>query len=312
MAVKPRSRFAGMTITLKNSEIQLSIRPDLGGRIDQLQDLKTAHEWLWHPLDYDPQLSRKLEVGASFDGNWTGGWDEIFPNDAAGVFQNRQLVDHGELWSPAWELLEKSELSVKMALTCQTVPVQVEKTIALDENQAKAKIDYLFKNQSEETIPFLFKQHAAIAIEEGDEVLLPDCTIEPAVLEFSKIIGRQEKTRFPKAFAADGSEVNVQRIPPRSSQLQEFYYSSQLAVGQCGIHNQRSASTLLMSFDIADFPYVWVFASFGGWQNHYVLVLEPCTNIPYDLEIACRNGTSALLPPQSSQLRTLTVELQRL
>lgn len=85
-----------------------------------------------------------------------------------------------------------------------------------------------------------------------------------------------------------------------------------MAVGQCGIRNQRSASTLLMSFDTADFPYVWVFASFGGWQNHYVLVLEPCTNIPYDLEIACRNGTSALLPPHSSQLRSLTVELQRL
>ncbi|GAA6619033.1 hypothetical protein [Scytonema sp. NUACC26] len=289
----------------------LSIRPDLGGRIDRLQDLKTGKEWLWHPSNYEPQVSRKLEVGASFDGNWTGGWDEIFPNDAAGVFQNRNLVDHGELWSQAWELLEQSEVSVKMALTCQTVPVQVEKTITLDEERAKATINYLFKNQSEETIPFLFKQHAAIAIEEGDEVLLPDCFIEPAVLEFSKIIGRQEKTCFPKAFAVNGSEVNLQQIPPRSSQLQEFYYSSQLATGQCGIRNLRSASTLLMSFDTVDFPYVWVFASFGGWQNHYVLVLEPCTNIPYDLEIACRNGTSALLPPKSSQLRSLTVELQR-
>ncbi|GAB1541942.1 hypothetical protein NUACC21_46150 [Scytonema sp. NUACC21] len=300
-----------MIITLKNTEIQLSVRPDLGGRIDQLQDLKTGQAWLWHPKDYDPKYSRQLAVGASFDDNWTGGWDEIFPNDAAGVFQNWQLVDHGELWSQAWELVEKSEVSVKMALACRTVPVRVEKTIVLDEDRAKLKVEYLFKNQSEETIPFLFKQHTAIAIEAGDEILLPDCTIEPAVLEFSKIIGRQAKTPFPKAFAADGREVEVQRVLPPSSQLQEFFYSSQLAVGQCGIRNLRSASALLMSFDTADFPYVWVFASYGGWRNHYVLVLEPCTNIPYDLEIACRNGTSALLPPQSSQLRTLTVELQR-
>lgn len=300
-----------MIITLLNSEIKLTIRPDLGGRIDQLQDLQTEHQWLWHPKGYDESQTRTLAFLSSFDDNWTGGWDEIFPNDAAGVFQGRHLVDHGELWSTKWEVVETSNNGVKMVRSCQTVPVRVEKIILLDETKPEAKIEYLFQNESDETIPFLFKQHAAIAIEEGDEILLPDCLIEPAVIEFSKIIGRQEKTRFPKALAADGREIEVQRTPPRSSQLQEFYYSSNLARGECGIRNERSQSALLMNFDTTDFPYVWVFQSYGGWHNHYVLVLEPSTNIPYDLEIACRNGTSAVLRPQEVQRRTLTVRLQR-
>lgn len=298
-------------ITLENSELKLIVRPDLGGRIDQLEDLKTGHQWLWHSPGYDPSQSRNLSVGASFDDNWTGGWDEIFPNDAAGPFRTFELVDHGELWSQTWEVIETTKFSVKMVRYCQTVPVMVQKIITLDEVQPEAKIEYLFKNTSDETIPFLFKQHAAIAIEENDEIRLPDCWIEPVALGFSKLIERDEKTRFPTALAADGTEIDVGRIPPRSSQLQEFYYSSDLAVGQCGIYNQRSQSALMMSFDTKEFPYVWVFQSYGGWHDHYVLVLEPCTTIPYDLEVACRNGTAAQLGPQETQQRTLTVSLQR-
>lgn len=48
---------------------------------------------------------------------------------------------------------------------------------------------------------------------------------------------------------------------------------------------------------------VGVFQSYGGWRGHYVLVLEPCTTIPYDLEVACRNGTAALLkPPKTARV----------
>lgn len=301
----------GQAIALENSEIQLLIRPDLGGRIDQINDRQTDKQWLWHPESYHANQTRSLAVGASFDDNWTGGWDEVFPNDAAREFQGRNLVDHGELWSQAWQVVKHSPFSIQLAYQCQTVPVRVEKTIQLHETAPEAQIEYRFQNHSNETVPFLLKQHAAIAIEAGDEILLPDCLIEPAFLEFSKIIGQPGKTRFPKAIAADGREIEVQYIPPRDSQLQEFYYSSELAVGQCGIRNSRSGSALIMNFDTTDFPYVWVFQSYGGWRDHYVLVMEPCTNIPSDLEIACQNGTAAQLQPQEIQRRSLSLRLQR-
>jgi galactose mutarotase-like enzyme len=300
---------AKQAITLVNENLKLTIRPDLGSRIDQLLDCKTGREWLWHPAQYDTLQTRSLPIGASFDDNWTGGWDEIFPNDAAGPFREYTLVDHGELWSQPWKVIETSPLLVKLTYQCQTVPVLVEKTVRLHETQPEVVIEYRFENQSDKTIPFLFKQHAAIAIQEGDEILLPDCLIEPAFPEFSKIIGRAKKTPFPKAFAADGQEINVRKIPPRSSKLQEFYYSSNLAEGMCGIYDARSQSSLVMNFDTSDFPYVWVFQSYGGWNDHYVVVLEPCTTIPYDLEIASRNGTTAQLKPQETQHRTLTLRL---
>ena len=298
-------------LTLENSEIRLVVRPDLGGRIDQLDDLKTGHSWLWHPPHYNAEKTRSLTVGVSFDDYWTGGWDEVFPNDAAGTFQGRNLADHGELWSQRWKVLAETPLSLTLGYQCQTVPIWVEKIIQVDENQPAASLVYNFQNQSEEQIPCLFKHHAAIAIEAGDEILLPDCWVEPAFLEFSKIISQPGKTRFPKAIGAKGEEVDLRIMPPPSSKLQEFYYSSDLSEGFCGIRHQRTQSSLRMTFDTAAFPYVWMFQSYGGWQDHYVVVVEPCTTLPSDLEAACRNHTVALLGPHENQRRRLNLQLQR-
>lgn len=296
---------------LENEDIRLTIRPDSGGRIDQLQDIKTGHEWLWHPSEYNLTETRSISVGASFDEHWTGGWDEIFPNDIAGEFHGYHLVDHGELWSQKWQVMTTTAFSITLKYQCQTVPVAVEKTIQLKPTRPEAHILYQLHNQSDQVIPFVLKQHAAIAIEAGDEILLPDCWIEPAFLEFSKIIGQAGKTRFPNALAADGTEIQVQYIPAPSSKLQEFYYSSDLAVGQCGIRNHRSHSALLMQFDTTDFPFVWVFQSYGGWREQYVLVMEPATTMPADLEVACQQGTVAQLQPHSIQHRRLTFCLER-
>lgn len=300
-----------MVIDLENSELKLTVRPDLGGRIDQIHDRHTGKDWLWHPAQYDPNQTRSLPIGASFDQNWTGGWDEMFPNDAAGSFKDRTLMDHGEVWSQGWQILETSPQQVRMGLTCQTVPVTIEKTIRLHETEPQFHIEYQLQNQSQEMIPFLLKQHAAIAIAAEDEIVLPDCCVEPVTLDFSKIIGQAKQTRFPQAFDANGDAVDLRRIPPRESQLQEFYYCSDLQKGECGIYNPTSRSALIMQFDQADFPYVWVFQSYGGWQDHYVLVMEPCTTISYDLEVAYQQGTTPQLVSHEQQQRSLTVRLKR-
>ncbi|MDX2229634.1 MAG: DUF4432 family protein [Leptolyngbyaceae cyanobacterium bins.349] len=308
--MSPQTLSQTTQLILANANLRLVIRPDLGGRIDQLQDCRTGYNWLWHPAGYDANQSRSLPIGAAFDDHWTGGWDEIFPNDAAGEFQGWNLVDHGELWSQAWTVTHAEERSLTMQYQCQTVPVAVEKTITIAELAPVAQIQYTFQNQSDREIPFLFKQHCAIAIQPGDEIVLPDCLIEPAFLEFSKMIGQPGKTQFPTAIAADGREVDLRFTPPPSSQLQEFYYSSNLAQGECGIRNQQTQSTLLLQFDTADFPYVWLFQSYGGWRDFYMLVLEPCTTLPYDLELACQHGTVARLAPHATQTRQLTVNIR--
>jgi galactose mutarotase-like enzyme len=297
-------------ITFQNSKLSVTVRPDLGGRIDSIKDLSTDREWLYHPKNYNSEEPRNLPIGASFDENWSGGWDEIFPNDAAGEFQSHLLVDHGELWSQGWEVVEKSLFGVQMFYRCQTVPVTVEKAIFLDPKCAQVNISYLFKNLSQQAIPFLFKMHAALAVEMGDEILLPDCDIEPVDLNFSHLIGQAGKTKFPKAFDQKGNPIDVSRVPPIQSQSREFYYCSNLAEGRCGLRNRKTNSSLVMKFDSGDFPFVWNFQSFGGWSDHYMVVLEPCTTLPWNLEKALENKTCAVLMPGQVQERHLSFGIE--
>src|SRR5262249_12966587 len=155
-------------------------------------------------------------------------------------------------------------------------------------NEPRFSIEYFLNNQCDEELPFLLKIHPALAIEEGDEVLLPECSAEAVDLGFSQIIGKPGKTKFPTAIDANGRRVHLNRALTRESRLREFFYCSDLASGECGVKNQRTGSMLRFEFDRKQFPYVWVFQSFGGFNGHYVMMLEPCTTLPYDLMEACR------------------------
>lgn len=297
-----------MEYTLANNNFAISVRPDLGGRIDQIRDLKTGKEWLWHPGWYDGR-TRRLELGASFDEHWSGGWDEVFPNDATCTFQGRDLRDHGELWSQQWDVVTHSRSMAVLTYRCRTVPVAAEKSIFLKDDGLS--IRYLLQNLSAESLPFLFKLHPALAIEPGDEILLPPCTIEPVDTGFSTIIGRAERTIFPAAYDTNGKEIQVNMVPGPDAGKQDFFYATSLSEGWCALRNNRTGNALTMTFDRNHIPYVWVFQSYGQWKSHYVLILEPCTNVPYDLNTALTNTTCAVLAPEERREMTITVRFQK-
>lgn len=288
------------THSLENHSFRVETVPDQGGRIESLIDLRSKKDWVWHPEGYEPS-DRSLPIGASFDENWRGGWEEVFPNDAAGEFESYSLVDHGELWSQPWQIIEKDSSGIKMSYRCQRVPVEVEKTIVLSDGAPSLRMHYLFRSLAERPLPFLFKLHPAIAIEPGDEILLPPCMIEPVSLDFSTIIGREGKTQFPHALSRAGDTIRLDKIPPRESNAQEFYYATELSEGWAGIRNQRTNTELKFRFDRKDVPNVWMFQSYGKWRDHYTLVLEPSTNVPWDLSEALKRKTCAILQPGKKQ-----------
>lgn len=296
-------------IKLSNSAMDVTIIPSMGGRIDSLKDLRTgsAREWIWHPANYE-RRDRSLPIGANFDDAWTGGFDEIFPNDAEASFRGRQLVGHGELWSQPWQVGQRSDRQVTLHYSCQTVPVDVNKTVRIDAERPELRLTYQFNNRSDDELPYLFKLHPALAVEPGDEILLPDCFVEPVELGFSSMIGQDLKTRFPQAMSKDGQEISLNIMPP--PEQQEFYYATDLADGFCGIKNRKTGTSLVFRFDRKDLPFVWMFQSYGKWRGYYVVVPEPCTNIPYDLEKALARGTCALLEPRGSKVISLTLSIE--
>jgi galactose mutarotase-like enzyme len=297
-----------MEYILGNGNVSIVVRPDLGGRIDQIVDVETGKEWLWHPAWYEGK-PRNLDIGASFDENWSGGWDDVFPNDAACRFQGFNLADHGELWSQSWDVKEATSSALSLHYTCRTVPVETEKQVdLLDKGIA---VTYRFRNVSDQPLPFLFKLHPALTIEPGDEIIMPRCQIEAVDTGFSTIIGRQGRTPFPKAYDKQGQEVLLNRVRPVESREREFFYSTDLSDGYCSLANSQTGKALHMRFDRRKIPYVWVFQSYGGWRNHYVLMLEPCTNVPYDLDLALKSGSCAIMEGRGQQEIRVEVTVEK-
>lgn len=296
-------------IKLSNEAMEVTILPSMGGRIDSLKDLRaaSAREWIWHPAGYE-RRERSLEIGANFDDAWTGGFDEIFPNDAEANFRGRQLAGHGELWSQPWQVAERSLRHMVLRYACKTVPVDVTKVVRIDDQRPELSFTYQFENRSDESLPYLFKLHPALAVEPGDEILLPDCFIEPVELGFSSLIGQPYKTRFPQAISKEGKEIALNIMPPPEEQ--EFYYATELAEGFCRIKNRKTGTALVFRFERKDLPYVWMFQSYGKWRGYYVVVPEPCTNVPYDLEKALAQGTCAVLEARGQKVIHLTVSIE--
>jgi hypothetical protein len=296
---------------LENECLRLVVNPQRGGRIDSFLEKSSGKDWVWHPAGYFPGQQRSLPLGANFDDNWEGGWDDIFPSDAPGVHEGRTMYDHGELWSGPWETVTATHDKAVLRRTCQAVPVEVEKTVELVPHEARLLMRHKFRNLSAEYVPFLFKLHPALVIEPGDQILMPDCELEPVSLDFSTLAGRMEKSPFPYVVASDGDRRRIDEIAAPHTGAREFLYAQNLSAGWCALRNARTQSRLTFIFHRHEFPFVWIFESFTGFKGHYVVMLEPCTNVPYDLEQAQQRGRCSELPPYGLRFFATEVVITR-
>ncbi len=275
-------------ITLENSHLSAEILPSLGGKIWTLLDRNSNTQWIWNNPSIPPA---KVPAGANYDDHWSGGWEELFPNDAPGPFDGRTLPDHGEWWSHSWTHKKLSDGALHMQLETQSIRAKCEKTIRLDPNSPVLFVSYRIENLEPEEIRFLFKQHLAIALKPKHVIELPGGTVTPVDLDFSTRLTK------PSPFPWPGTDVDLSRPSPPEEEKREFVYVENLPESWCGVRDAESGARLRLFYPGEIFPYVWIFMDLGGWRKYYTAVLEPCTNMPKDLTKAAAAGQCARLGP---------------
>jgi hypothetical protein len=139
----------------------------------------------------------------------------------------------------------------------------------------------------------LWKLHAAIAIESGDVI---DCpaqkaqVVDPAWCRFKSVA----------PFVWPWVERTNASIVPAADGTMDFFYLFDLSSGQMGWRRPASNLSFVYGFDTKVFPYVWLFASYGGFNGHYTAILEPCTAMPISVkEAAARNQCTKLQPGET-------------
>lgn len=288
-------------ICLQNGIVRADIIPGLGGKIWNLYHLPSQTQWLWH----NPKVGLKAVGPADgYDDHWSGGWEELFPNDAPCRFQGRDLPDHGEWWSRGWEaeILESSpaQASVRLVLKSRSMKALCEKRIELTAGSSCLKVYYRIENLESEPIHFLFKQHLALAVTPSHRLELPGGLVWPVDLGFSTRLGAIGPFAWPQGKDKEGRSVDLSVMPAPEEGHREFVYVQDLSEGWCGVYDRATGRRLRLEFKREVFPFTWLFTTYGGWRGLYAAVLEPCTNMPKDLDEAFRLGRCARLNPKQS------------
>lgn len=293
-------------IVLKNQYVRAVIIPELGARVWELEDLIRGRQWIWHRGDTP---LRRCPIGSVYDDVWAGGWEELFPNDAPGLFEGRNLPDHGEWWATAWDVASYSGRDgarVCLSASLNTIKVSCIKEFRLAGESETLSILYRIRSQESRPFHFLFKQHFPVCVDSTCRLALPGGLLEAVDTSF----GAAGAGSFSWPYAGgEGRRIDMRIVPEPESRLREFLYVRDLPDHWCGVDDLRRGASLRMRFSPLELPFVWLFLSYGGWRGVYTAVLEPCSNFPKDLSEAVRSGRSARLEPGQEFQTEISVTL---
>ena len=296
-------------MVLENRFVRAVVLPGLGGKVVGLLDKAADVELLWR----NPRAPlRAAAPGSGFDDQFSGGWDEMFPNDEPEELAGEPMPDHGELWTLPWSARTGGDddavgLELEVATPASACTVRRRLTLRRDR---RLVADYRVVNEGRRDLPHLFKSHVAVA-------LAPDSVVDLAAEDvlvhgFGQPRARQPggRTRWPW-LEADGVRHDLRRQPDtRERGVAELLLATAMTRGWCAVRHPSAGSGLSLSWDRELLPSCWLFASYGGgWRGLDVLVLEPCTGYPLSVAEGVAAGTHRVLPAGADVAWQLVAEV---
>jgi galactose mutarotase-like enzyme len=284
------------TVVLENRLLRVVILPEAGAKIWQITYKPFDADLLWN----NPRITpARLPGNSRYDDVWSGGWDELFPNDEIALIDGESYPDHGELWTGNWEtepLSSADEAGVRLKYLTPISSIAVEKTIRLRGDQARIEFHHRFTNQGRSVFPFLWKLHPAMAVSPQHRIDFPQMQVvlEPAFL--GTLADAAELGEWPLIKTATGN-VDLRRVTPEDARQLYFFYGTQMKGNWCALTNSETGLASGLQFDPEVFRCCWLFATYGGWRNYNVAVLEPCTGYPLSFEAMKAAGHHRSLAP---------------
>jgi hypothetical protein len=286
-----------LQVVLENDQLRLTVLPELGGRLWSIVDRARGEELLWH----HPTLPLSaVTPGAGYDDAFAGGWDELFPSDAAVEVYGIAFPDHGEWWSQPWEwqVVEEPEaLTLSLAGSGYATPHDALRTITLHRSGATFTWRTQITNTGDVEIPYIWRHHPALPIRRGSRLELPPARVEANADD----AGAMSAAPFtwPHAILADGSARDLSVLPEADSGEVWMLYATELPEGLVRItwpgNGEGETHGISFSFDPSRVTAVTTFATFGGWRDLQTILPEVGVGYPADLREAVAAGTAGRL-----------------
>jgi galactose mutarotase-like enzyme len=296
-------------VRLRNRHLSAVVLPGLGAKVWEVLDHRTGRQVLWQHPAVRPE---RVPFGAAFDDVFAGGWDELFPNDMPEVLAGEPEPDHGEAWSLAWDwTVEDTAPDGSITLRMRTrTPVSsclLEKSVTLGPDDRHLVVRSSVTSLSRRDLPFLWKQHLALDVTDQARIDMPGR--RGLIEDFGTPRAGAAGTEFAWPVVVDGgAEHDMRPTLPADSGACEFYYVTGLDDGWCAL-TYADGSGVGLAFDRAMYPSCWVFASYGGWRDLQVAVLEPCTGYPVSVNDGIEAGTHRVLRAGETLATSMTLVL---
>jgi hypothetical protein len=273
-------------VRLESDHLQVDVAPSVGGRIVSLREKAGGHEFLWRNTRL--RLER-IPPGSPYDPNFYGGIDELLPNDMPERIDGVDCPDHGELWTLPldWQLEGCSLILEGRLPRCGLV---YQRRMSLAQDRPTVRFQYRISNPTEAARHFLWNFHAALAVAPGDVIECPAGKAQVADLSWSR-----HRNLAPFDWPViEGQVANVVSVKDGTC---DSFFLYELRAGRMAWRRPAEGLTFAYRFDTRVFPYASVWASYGGFDGHYTVLMEPSTAMPNRVGEAIARGQCALLAP---------------
>jgi hypothetical protein len=295
-------QYRGLRVVrIENERIRMDVFPEVGAKIYNFIHKASNRNLLWHNPRVVPA---RVAYGMLFDDHWSGGWDELLPNDVPFKTPSGEMLpDHGEVWSQESEcdVVEShgDVASVRFVTHGRILPTRFEKTISLRAGEPFCSVQYAYRNLG--TLPIDFLWNICCALEISPETRL-DIPARRGIIEATdpwNTLKFRPGTEYdwPCTVTPAGEPVDFRIMPPEGSGITDFQYLPDLLSGWFAVTDVGTGVGFGMVFPTDVIPHLSLFRSAGGWRGQSLVSLEPSVGYPYDLAIAIKNETSARVEP---------------
>ena len=222
------------SVVLESDALRVVVLPEKGAEIHRLVDRESGIDVLFHvPWGLQPPGAPPLEGSGddAFMWNYAGGWQELFPSvNEACTYRGRRIPFHGEVATLPWEYDVLSDGVVRFMTRCRETPFELQRTLRVDDGQARLEIESVATNVGDEPAHFVWGQHCVVGaplLEEGCrlELLARTIVTRPELWEpetAALVPGQLEA--WPNALLRAGGTTDLREIPGQERRSHDDIY----------------------------------------------------------------------------------------
>lgn len=285
------SRICGLpSIVLQNDHLRAGIIPEIGGKIYELTWKQLDWNVLWQNPRVPPQ---PFPVEAALGDFWCGGWDDIFPTCDPCEYGGLRYPGLGELHQGRF-LVDDVQVANGQAIAHLSAytpisSVRAHKTVIVDGPVLRIRNEIV--NLGPLPVDFLWGTHPAFKPSRSMTLHIPGKTGIVAQSSGPQFGSPGQRYDWPRLSSASGQITDMSTVYGMDAKGFCGHYVTDLQEGWYALEDKEKGRAVVVSFPLRQCPFIWLWLSYGGWRGHHVVIVEPYTTYPVNLNDAVQQGS---------------------